>query len=63
MTIEYTVHFQRGSRIGTRSLRMVPVEATDPKEAIRKAKAQFHEPGYRVVRVDHMEGYHIMIDI
>ena len=62
---EYTVHFQKGSRVGARSTRMVQVEAETDRQAVTKAKAEF--PDYRaqryaVVRVDHFDGYHIVID-
>lgn len=61
---EYTVHFQRGSRVGARSLRMVHVNATCPREAINYARAElaaYPHPG-RIVRVDHFEGNRLVID-
>lgn len=63
---EYTVHFQKGWRVGTRSLHMVHVEADSVKAAIAKAKAEFKErgtgPGYVMKRVDHFEDDRIVID-
>lgn len=56
--IEYTVHFQKGTRVGARSLRMVHVTADSPKAAIRLAKGEFNGDaarGYRVTRVDHFD--------
>lgn len=53
--MEYTVHFEKGFRVGTRSLHMVHVEATDAKAAVRKAKAEFTERDYRLTRVDHFD--------
>lgn len=64
---EYTVHFQKGTRVGARSLRMervlVESDATGrPTKTIRQiedaAKALFpewRERGYRITRVDHFE--------
>ena len=60
--IEYTVHFQKGTRVGARSLRMVTVEADNARAATAKAKAEFKEPGYRLTRVDHFENGRIVID-
>ena len=63
--IEYTVHFQKGKRVGARSLRMVHVEANDANEAVAKAKREFPDhraQGYRLTRVDHFEGYRIVRD-
>ena len=62
---EYTVHFQKGSRVGARSLRMVHVEADHVATAVVRAKQQFSDysaQGYKIVRVDHFEGNHIVID-
>lgn len=59
---EYTVHFQKGTRVGARSLRMVTVEADTVKAATAKAKAEFNQPGYRLTRVDHFEDGRIVID-
>ena len=66
---EYTVHFQKGVRVGTRSLRMVHVEAMSVDEAIDLAKAQFtretpdwFRQRYRMTRVDHFEDGRIVID-
>ncbi|MGH6792164.1 MAG: hypothetical protein ACRECF_05435 [Methyloceanibacter sp.] len=57
---EYTVHFQRGFRVGTRSLRMERVEAETPEQAIKVAKKtafpDHREQRYGVVRVDHFDG-------
>jgi hypothetical protein len=63
---EFTVHFEKGRRVGTRSLHMVRVEAETVKEAVRKARAE-HETwgdahGYRMTRVDHFEDGRIVID-
>lgn len=58
--IEYTVHFQKGIRIGTRSLRMEHVEAANAQAAIALAKQNFpnyRREGYRIIRVDHFEGF------
>ncbi len=52
---EYTVHFQKGTRVGARSLRMITVEATDYKAAIAAAKAEFNDPAYKLTRVDHFD--------
>ena len=63
--VEYTVHFQKGSRVGTRRLRMEHVEALNAREAIIKAKALFptwREEGFRLTRVDHLEAGRIVID-
>jgi hypothetical protein len=65
LVTEYTVHFQKGTRVGTRSLRMEHVEADNPTSALVKAKHLFpdwREQRYRVVRVDHFDGNHIVID-
>lgn len=63
---EYTVHFQKGTRVGTRSLRMVHVEAPDRKIAKLRAMEQFPDfraNGYRITRVDHFdENGRIVID-
>jgi hypothetical protein len=55
---EYTVHFQKGSRVGARSLRMEHVVAVDVEAAIRAGKALFPDhrsQGYRLTRVDHFD--------
>jgi hypothetical protein len=52
----YTVHLQRGSRVGTRSLRIVRVKAASPAQAIAKAwnlNPTLKSSGYRVVRIDY----------
>lgn len=62
---EYTVHFQKGVRVGTRSLRMVHVQAENDVQAVKLAKAQFSDhraQRYAVVRVDHFDGYQRVID-
>ncbi len=57
---EYTVHFQRGFRVGARSLRMERVEAKDDREAVKIAKKtafpDHKQQGYGVTRVDHFDG-------
>ena len=53
--MEYTVHFQKGTVVGARRLRMVPVEAETAKEAVKVAKREVTEPGFKMVRVDHYE--------
>jgi hypothetical protein len=58
MTLEYTVHFQKGTRVGARSTRMFHVEATDWNAAVALAKREFngeHARGYRLVRVDYFD--------
>ena len=61
--LEYTVHFQRGTCVGARSLRMVTVQADDVKSAVTAAKREWQpEPGYRLIRVDHFENGHLVID-
>lgn len=55
---EYTVHFQKGTRVGARSLRMERFEAESAGRAITKAKKAFPDllrQGYRVIRVDHFD--------
>jgi hypothetical protein len=55
---EYTVHFQKGYRVGARSLRMERAEAETPSKAITAAKKLFpthRQDGYRVTRVDHFD--------
>jgi hypothetical protein len=58
----YTVHFQKGWRVGARSLSMIRVEAQDEREACRKAKTELlrRDPtalrtGYRLTRVDMLD--------
>jgi hypothetical protein len=57
--MEFTVHFQKGHRVGTRSLHMVRVEAGSVAEAIRKAKVEHaawgDSAGHRLSRVDHFD--------
>jgi hypothetical protein len=61
--MEYTVHFQKGSRVGARSLHMVPVFAINELVAIETARREFKEHGYRLTRVDHFDDDgHIIID-
>lgn len=55
---EYTVHFQKGTRVGARSLRMVHVEANSAHEALSMARRQIAGPnyrGYRMTRIDHFD--------
>lgn len=56
---EYTVHFQKGHRVGARSLRMERVEADTPERAIATAKKtefpDYRQQGYGVIRVDHFD--------
>lgn len=53
---EYTVHFRKGTRVGTRRYRFVTVEALNSLEATRLARqAEYIEPGFRIIRVDHFE--------
>ena len=60
---EYTVHFQKGKRVGARSFRMVHVHAAGVGEAVQFARQEFNEPGYRITRVDHFdENGRIVID-
>ena len=62
---EYTVHFQKGSRTGARSLRMETVEADNPKAAVNAARMLFpdwRERGYRMIRIDHFEDHSIVQD-
>ena len=56
--IEYTVHFQKGTRVGARSLRMIQVTAETPRAAIKIAKEEMKKSsdlGYRLTRVDHFD--------
>lgn len=62
---EYTVHFQKGRRIGTRSLRMIHVDAVNADNAMALAAKEFPDAraqGYRISRVDHFDGYRLVID-
>jgi hypothetical protein len=43
MTIEYQVHFQKGTRVGTRSVRSVVVNAENLQAAIPLARRLFAE--------------------
>jgi len=55
---EFTVHFQMGTRVGARRLRMVTVEAETVAAAIKLAKAEFNGDqarGFRLTRVDHFD--------
>jgi hypothetical protein len=54
---EYTVHFEKGTRVGARSLRMVQVKTETVKQAAIEAKKEFTgwRAGYRLVRVDHID--------
>lgn len=63
---EYTVHFTKGSRVGTRSLRMEHVEADTAMDAINRARKAFPDwrtNGYRITRVDHFDGLKIVRDV
>jgi len=60
--MEYTVHFQKGTRVGARSLRMITVEAANTDAALDLAKAKFtaetpdwFRQRYRMIRVDHFD--------
>lgn len=60
---EYTITFQKGHRVGTRSFRMIHLEADNSAQAVKLAKKQFKEHGYGLVRVDHFDDDgHIVID-
>ena len=55
---EFTVHFMKGTRVGTRSLRMVHVQAATRFEAVAKAVAEFPDyrtQGYRLTRTDYFD--------
>jgi glutamate/tyrosine decarboxylase-like PLP-dependent enzyme len=57
---EFTVHFQKGTRVGARSLVMERFEADTPQMAMRLAKAwsefkRLRNEGYRLTRVDHFD--------
>jgi hypothetical protein len=66
--IEYTVHFQKGVRVGARSLHMVRVQADSVDAAIKLAKTEHATwgdiAGYKLTRVDHFneEDGHLEID-
>lgn len=63
--MEYTVHFQKGSRVGARSLRMEHVEAANAADAVKAAKRSFPDyraQRYRITRVDHFEDNHLVRD-
>jgi hypothetical protein len=53
--MEYTVHAQKGIKVGARSLRMIHVEASNANDAIKLAKAEGIPPGYKIIRVDHFD--------
>jgi hypothetical protein len=57
--MEYTVHFQYGTRVGARSLHMVHVVADDYKAAIKLAKIEHAKYPqsylYKLTRVDHYD--------
>ena len=64
---EYTVHYQKGTRVGARSLRMIHVLAVSESQAIAMAKEEairddLFKLGYRVVRVDHFVGNSLVVD-
>lgn len=55
---EFTIYFQRGTRVGTRCLRMETVEADTALEAeiaAKRAFPEFRSRGYEVVRIDYFE--------
>jgi hypothetical protein len=57
---EYTVHFQRGTRVGARSLRLFQIEARNYEEAMLMARRDLtaQDPTtrqYRIVRTDHFD--------
>lgn len=56
---EFTVHFQKGSRVGARSLRMIHINCATAEQAVRcakgKAKACSDLTGYKLVRVDYYD--------
>jgi hypothetical protein len=52
---EYTIHFQKGTRVGARSLRMITVTAANVPEAIALARNEFADASYRLTRVDHFD--------
>jgi hypothetical protein len=63
--LDYTVHFQKGTRIGTRSLRMEHVQAATASQAVAMAKRlfpDFRAQKYRIVRVDHFDANSIVVD-
>lgn len=63
---QYTVHFQRGWRVGARQTRMVNVFAQgtlDAKVYARIAFPDAYEQGYRIVRIDHFDvNGHVVVD-
>lgn len=65
--LEYSVHFQKGRRVGTRSTRVEHMLAVTASHAVAQAKAAFPDfrvQGYRIVRVDHFgEDGRIFIDM
>ena len=62
MNVVYTVHFQKGTRIGARSMQMVHVPARDFHEAIGIARESVRDRRYLLNRVDHFDGDHIVVD-
>ena len=55
---EFTVHFQKGTHVGARSLRMVTINAETAAAAIKAAKAEFNGEqarGFKLTRVDHYD--------
>jgi hypothetical protein len=61
MVTRYTVHFQKGTRAGARTLRLVHVDAASVGEAIKKAKVEFKDrAGFKVTRVDRFDGVHVV---
>jgi hypothetical protein len=53
--ILYTVHFQKGTRINTRKLRLIAIKADTADEAKARARSQLRDcgniTGYRITRV------------
>ena len=60
---EYTVHFQKGTRVGTRSLRMVHVKARSMSEALMLARHEFSDIRYVLTRIDHFDGLKLVRDL
>ena len=53
---DFTVHWEKGHRVGARALHMEHVVAATAKEAIKLAKKAWKvEPGFRLTKVDHFD--------
>jgi hypothetical protein len=55
---EFTVHFQRGWKVGARSLHMEHVHAHSAREAVKLARQNFTgnaAKGFKLTRVDHWD--------